>query len=227
MAAEAADGEQGAVHGHWRNGGVDARTIRQARVHQRRRFVNPASHARYDFFDDAEQVRVVFEFHRRAVQLAAAFHVDQVRGGDQNVADGGVLQQRLQWAKPENFVQDFFDNPVLLHQAERSLLFLNELGHGGPDFRPHAFARHGRQRFQVDAIQQFAVQRELQLLVLGGRALPREEPIHPSAFPVLAGPRSVIHHGSHLGLPLTRTFLSEQCEALLAAGRGIFLIQIR
>ena len=165
VAAETADGEQRAIHRHRRNGGVDARAVGQAGVHQRRRFVHAAAHPRDDFFDDAQQVRVVLELHRRAVQFAAAFHVDQVRRGHQNVGDGGILQQRLERAETEDLVENFFDDAVLFHQAERRLLFFHQLGDGGADFRAHPLAGHRGERFQVDAVQQLAVERELQLLV--------------------------------------------------------------
>ena len=103
--------------------------------------------------------------------------------------DGGVLQQRLQRAQAEDLVQDLFDDAVLFHQAERRLLFLHQLGDGGADFRAHALAGHGGERFQVDPVQQLAVQRELQLLVFGSVAFLREQPVYPAGLPVFAGLR--------------------------------------
>ena len=81
--------------------------------------------------------------------------------------DGGVLQQRFERAEAEDLVQDLLDDAVLFHQAERRLLFFHQLGDGGADFRAHALARHGGERFQIDPVQQLPVQRELQLLVFG------------------------------------------------------------
>ena len=84
--------------------------------------------------------------------------------------DGGILQQRLERAQAEDLVEDLLDDAVLFHQAERRLLFLHQLGHGGADLRAHALAGHGGERLQVDAVQQLVVQRELQLLVFGSGA---------------------------------------------------------
>ena len=205
VAAETADGEQRAVHGDRRNHGVDARAIGQARVHHRRRFVDAAAHAGNDFFDDAQQVGVVLELHRGAVQFAAAFHVDAVRRGHQDVADGGVLQQRFERAEAEDLIQDLLDDAVLFHQAEGRLLFFHEPGDGGANFRADAFAGHGGERLQVDPVQQFAVERELQLLIFRSRSLAGEEAIHPTGLPVLAGSRYWFDHRCHSLLPLLRT----------------------
>ena len=174
VAAKTADGKQRAVHRYRRNGRVNARSVGKAGVHQRRRFVHAPTHARHHLLNDAHQVLVVFELHRRAVQFAGALHVDQVRPGHQDVRYRRILQQRLQRSQAEYFVQNFLDVPVFLHQAERRLLFLHQLGDGRPDFRAHALARHRRQRLQVDPVQQFAMQRELQFLVFRRRSFTRE-----------------------------------------------------
>ena len=46
------------------------------------------------------------------------------------------------------------------------LLFLDEFGDGGADFGAHPLAGHGGQGFQVDPVEEFAVESELQLLIL-------------------------------------------------------------
>ena len=111
--------------------------------------------------------------------------------------DGGILQQRLERAEAEDLVQDLLDDAVLLHQAERRLLFFHQLGHGGADLRAHPLAGHRGKRLQVDAVQQLAVQRELQLLVFRSVALPREQPVDPAGLPVLARSCSRIQQGCH------------------------------
>ena len=210
--AETADGEQRTVHGDRRDGGVDARAVGQAGVHQRRRFVHAAAHARNHFFNDAQQVRVVFELHRRAVQFAAALHVDQLRRGDQDVADGGILQQRLERAQAEDFIQNLFDDAVFFHQAERRLLFFHQLGDGGADFRADALAGHGGEGLQVDPVQQLAVQRELQLLVFRGVPSLGEKAVHPAGFPAFTWSRRSYPVSWHVVSILS----AEQRKSLLA-----------
>jgi hypothetical protein len=142
MAAETADAKQRSIDGYGRDGGVDARAIRQAGVHQRRTLIDAAPHAGHHFLDDAQQVGVVLELDRRTIQLAGPLHVYQLGSGDQNIADGRILQQWLEGSQSEDFVQNLFDDAVFLDQAEWRLLFIHQLCHGHADLRPHAVARH-------------------------------------------------------------------------------------
>ena len=50
-----------------------------------------------------------------------------------------------------------------------------------------ALARHRREGFQIDAVEELAVQRELQLLVLGCVAFVTEQAIYPARF-TISGP---------------------------------------
>ena len=127
--------------------------------------------------------------------------------------DGRILQQRFERAQAEDLVQNLFDDAVLFHQAERRLLFLHQLGDGRADFRAHALAGHGGERFQVDPVQQLAVQRELQLLVFGSVAFAREESIYPAGFPVSPALIRILSW-----MPSLFVLLSEQCETFLAVG---------
>ena len=92
----------------------------------------------------------------------------------------GSLQQRLEGSQAEHFVQHLLDDAVLLHQAERRLLFFNEPRDSGPDLGARPFTRHGRKRFQIDPVQQLAVQRKLQFLVLRRVTFITEQAIYPA-----------------------------------------------
>ena len=70
-----------------RNDGVDARSVLQAGVDDGLRFVDAAAHLGNDLFDDVQQVRVVFETHRRFRQLAAALDEYLVVAVDQDIRD--------------------------------------------------------------------------------------------------------------------------------------------
>ena len=87
------------------------------------------------------------------MQLAGALHINQARSSDQDVGDGGIAQQRLERAQAEDFVENFLDDAVLFHQAEGSFLFLHQPGDGRADFCARSLACHGRQGFQIDAVQ--------------------------------------------------------------------------
>ena len=110
-------------------------------------------------------MRVVFELDRRAVEFAAALHIDQLRRGDQDVGDGGILQQRLERSKAENFVQDLLDDPVLFHQAERCAFFGDESCDGGTHFGLKAVRRQRGHCLEIDSVEQFFMNREFELEV--------------------------------------------------------------
>ncbi len=92
LASEAADRQAGAVDGQRRNDGVDARSVGQAGIDHRRRFVHAAAHARNDALDDLHQVRVVFERQAGEFEFAGALNVDAVEAIDQDIGDVGILE---------------------------------------------------------------------------------------------------------------------------------------
>jgi hypothetical protein len=180
--AESPDGKQWSIHRNRGDSRVHAGAIRKAGIHQGRGFVYAPPDPGNDFLDDPQQVRVILEFHRRAEQFAVALDVDQPGRGHQNIRYGGVLQQRLQRTESEDFVQNLFHHALFFEQAEWCLLLLEQLGNRAAYFRAHALAAQSRQRFQVDAVQQLAVDREFQLLVFQGGAILHEQPADPARF---------------------------------------------
>ena len=64
---------------------------------------------------------LVFSMH------AAPFDVDRLVGVDQDVADGRILQQRLERAEAEDFVEHFLGEAVALGGAERDALLADQL----------------------------------------------------------------------------------------------------
>src|ERR1051326_7965090 len=86
---------------------------------------------------------------------------------------------------------------VLLHQAEGSLLLFHQLGYRRADLGPHTLARHGGERFEVDAVEELAVEGEFQFLVLGSVSLAVKQPVHPAGFTVFTGLGDRIHYSRH------------------------------
>ena len=95
LLGEFADRDQRPVDRDRPHRDVDARAVEQARVAQRLRFVDAPSDRRDDLVDDAQQVLLVLEAHRRRLEHAVALDVDALVAVDQDVVDGRVLQQRL------------------------------------------------------------------------------------------------------------------------------------
>ena len=88
----------------------------EARIDDGRRIVDAAAHVRDDAVDDHAQVRLVAEADVGFDQFAGALDVDVVEAVDQDIADGGIFEQRFERAQAEDFVEHFFDEALALGQ---------------------------------------------------------------------------------------------------------------
>ena len=109
-----------------------------------------------------------------------------------------VLKERFEGAETEHFVENLLDDAILLQQAERGLFFFDQLGDGGADFSAHALIGHGGKRFQIDPVEKFAMDSELQFLVLGSVSSGGKKATDPTTvIPTLFGPRCVFQNSRH------------------------------
>ncbi len=173
LGRKTADREQRAVDRQRRNDRVDARAVRQARVDHRRAVVDAAADAADDAVDDAHQVLVVLERRRQPLELAAALDVDLLVGVDQDVADRRVAQQRLERPEAEDLVDDVAEDHLALGHAERHALFGDQVEQQRADLRLGARPLGRRERLEVQAVEQLAVDVGLQLEVLRPRRFRR------------------------------------------------------
>ena len=105
LLGELADRQQRAVDRQRRDDGVDARPVGQARVDQRRGFVDPAADGADDLLDDPQQVPLVLEARGDLFEQAEALDEDGLVAVDQDVVDRLVLEQRLERAEAEQLVE--------------------------------------------------------------------------------------------------------------------------
>ena len=108
---------------------------------------------------------VVVKTHVGQLQYSPALHVHLPVSVHQDVADTGIGQQRLERSQAEDFVQHFVRDLLLLGRGHQGRLFLHHGQDGFAHLRADTVVVDARQRVQVDAFQQLAVERELQLLV--------------------------------------------------------------
>ncbi len=162
--AEAAYGEQRTIHRKRRNHNVDPRTVQQARIHHGRRLIDAPANRGDNLVDDVHQVGLVLEDDVGLLDHAAPFHVDRLVGVHQDVADRGIVQQRLQGAEAEYLVQNVLCQPVAVQSAQRGALLANQLQNHAKQALPPAnlVGLHGRQFFKVHATDQFVMHRSLQ-----------------------------------------------------------------
>ena len=159
VAAETADGEAGAIDGERRNDGVDARAVRQARVHHRRRFIDAASDRGNDAIDDAHQVGVVAELNVGGFEKTLALDVHLLKGVDQNIGNRGIGEKRLERAQSENFIENFLGKTLALLQIHRRGFADDQFFENHGNFAAHIFAAHVGNAIQVDLLDQAAMDR--------------------------------------------------------------------
>ena len=224
--AEAADREHRAVERQRRDDRVHARAVRQAGVDHRRALVDAAADARHDAVDDLQQVRVVAEDHRRRLELADALDVDLARRVDQDVRDLGVAHERLDRAEAAGPRAGSRRSAVSRSRwLERDGLLLDQLRDRPLAARPSRWSMiHAAEGVEIDALEQLAMDAELQLLVRAvdlassDRAVRTRCARGPSAVP--RGPVS----GSRPRPMRSRSFMtlgppSRTCAGTMAAPR--------
>src|SRR5947207_6057340 len=212
--AEAPDGEQRPVEGERRDDGVHARAVGQARVYHGRAFVDAPAHPRHDAVDDLQQVLVVAEDDRRRLELAEPLDVDLTRGVDQDVGDVRVAHERLDRPEAVDLVQDLLGEPFAVAHAERDRLFLDEHGDRALQLRGGLVHLDARQIGQVHAVEQLAMDAELQVLV--GSVDGREPAVRGAARHRLAagrGGRPVVETDAVSQLHFRASLLNTRCRS--------------
>ncbi len=167
-----ADRDQGAVDADRPHRHVDARAVLQARVAKRMRFVDAAADRGHDFIDDAQQVILVLEAHRQRLKYAAALHINAFVAVDQDVADGRVLEQRLERTQTGHLVENFRNEVRKLLRVQRQPLGQHVLRHQLLDVSAGFFFGQLFQRRKIDLLDQPAMQSDL-----GVEQLVAEQPI--------------------------------------------------
>ena len=127
-ARELSDRERRAVDGQRRDDRIDAGAIVEPGIHKRRGFVDATTDPRDDSFDDAAKLWLAGEPMRRLHQSTVPLDIELVESIDHDLADGRVLEQRLERAVAEHVGADIVDEPVALRGREGELL-------GGDDLR--------------------------------------------------------------------------------------------
>ena len=143
------------------DGDIDARAVAQPRVDHWRRFVDPAPDGRDDPVDDPQEVRLVLEMDLGLLQLAEALNVATLVGVDQDVGNGGVLQQRFDWTIAGHLGDDLVRKNVELLLIEGHTFAADVVGDIGSNLLRQFVGRHLFQRRQIELIDDTFVQLEL------------------------------------------------------------------
>src|SRR5579885_490767 len=99
-------------------------------------------------------------------QQAFAFDVHLLMCVDEDVGNAWILQQRLKWSEAEDLIENLVADLLLFKRAQQSWLRIDQGDQRLTNLAPDPLVIDGRERLEVDLVDQFAVQREFQLLVL-------------------------------------------------------------
>ena len=162
---ELADGERGPVDRERRHDDVDARAVRQARVADRRGFVDAAADLADDALADVEQLLVVAEADAGLLNLAVDFDVDRAGAVDHDVGDVVARQQRLERAVAEHVVADVVEQLFLLGDRHHDVLDRDDLVDDVADFLARGIGVEPGELREVDGLDQRAEDRALGLVI--------------------------------------------------------------
>ena len=109
---------------------------------------------------------IVFEGQAGEFKFAGALDVDPVEAVDQNVGDGVVLEQRFERTEAEDFVEDFAGEAFAFGEAERNGFVVDGVADEDEDFFAGGVAVGAAEFFEIQAVEDFAMQVGFYLLVL-------------------------------------------------------------
>ena len=103
------------------------------------------------------------------LQYATALDINLLTGVHQDVVNGDILQQRLQRAQTKNLMQNFPRKAVPFDGTQGRIQLYDKPLNYLPNLRPGPDVLQGRQLFQIDLCDQFAMKNRLEILVCPGR----------------------------------------------------------
>ncbi len=161
VADELADGDERPVDGDRADRHVDARAVEQAGIDHGLGFVDAAAHGGDDFIGDAQHVRLVLEAHGHRFELAEPLHVNVLVRVDEDVGDGGVLEEGLDGAEARELVHHLVDEGVELQRVERQALAEHVIGNHVVDLLAQLGRRYLVDQGQVELVDELAMQADL------------------------------------------------------------------
>ena len=163
---ELSDGERGAVQRQRRRDDVDAGAVEQARVADRRAFVDAAADLADDALADVHQLGIVAEADIGELHLAADFDEDPVGAIDHDVGDVVAGEQRLQRAIAQNVVADVLQQMFLLGDGHHHRLDRDDLVDDVADFLARRIRVELGQLRQIDGVDQGVKDGGLDLVIV-------------------------------------------------------------
>ena len=152
--SEFADGERRPVDRQRRHDGVDAGAVRQARIADRRGFIDAAADLADDALADVEQLLIIAEADAGLLNLAADFDVNRARAVHHDVGDFVARQKRLERPVAEHVIADVVEQVLLLGDRHHDVLDRNDLVDDVADLFTRGIGIEFRQLTEIDSLDQ-------------------------------------------------------------------------
>lgn len=162
---EFTNGESGAVDRERRRDHVDAASVGQARVANRRGFIDTTADLADDSLTDVHELGIVAEADIRQLNLAADFDEHTARAVDHDVGDVVARQKRLERAIAQDVVADILQHRLLLGDRHDDVFDGNDFGDDVADFIAGAVLVELRQLREIDCFDQCVKDRGLDLVI--------------------------------------------------------------
>ena len=109
---------------------------------------------------------VIFEGQAGDFEFAGALDVDAVEAVDEDVGDGGILEQGLERTEAEDFVENFAGEALAFGEAERNGFAVDGVADEDENFLAGGVAGGAAEFFEVETVEDLAMQVGFDLLVL-------------------------------------------------------------
>jgi hypothetical protein len=165
---EFADGERRPVDRERRHDGVDARTVRQARVADRRGFLHAAADLADDTLTDVEKLLIIAKPDAGLLNFAAHFDIDRAGAVHHDNDDLIARQQWLERTIAENVVANIVEQILLLGDRHHNVLDRDDLIDDVADFLARGIGIKLGELAKIDGLDQSAENRALRFIVSVG-----------------------------------------------------------
>src|SRR5262249_54607345 len=145
--------------------GIEPGSVGKPGVDHWRSLVDAPAYPRDNAVDDLEEVFTVAEYDLRLGDLPLLLDVNVTRTVDHDVADPVVLEQQLERAESEGFVEHLVDQALALVAIQEGVLGVAELLDDAADLAAQRFGIDLGDAIHVEPVDQARVDQALERLV--------------------------------------------------------------
>ena len=157
VAAEAADGEGGAIESEGWDDGIESGAIGKPSIDHGGRFVDASSDFGDDAIEDLQEVFVIAEGDIGALDAAIFLNEHIFRSVDHDVCDAFFLEKDFERSEAEGFIEHFFDESFAFGAVEEWVFGIAEMFDNNADFAAEGITFKFGDSIEVEFFDEFSV----------------------------------------------------------------------